>query len=76
MHLEALNTRAIQQLLTEDLAELINQILMKNSFEFGAQHFLQIHGTAIGTSMAPRYTNMFMGRLERELLACSMVVIH
>ena len=30
---------------TEDLAELIKQILTKNNFEFGDSHFLQIHGT-------------------------------
>ena len=46
--IEALNTRAIQQPPTEELAELINQILMKNNFEFGDQHFLQIHGQPWG----------------------------
>ena len=42
---------------------------MKNNFEFGDQHFLQIHGTAMGTRMAPSYANIFMGKLEQELLA-------
>ena len=66
---EALNTRIIQQSPTEDLAELINQILTKNNFEFGDQHFLQVHGTAMGTRMAPSYANIFMGKLEQQLLA-------
>ena len=66
---EALNTRTIQQPPTEDLAELINQILTKNNFEFGDQHFLQVHGTAMGTHMAPSYANIFMGKLEQQLLA-------
>ena len=65
---EVLNTRIIQQPPTEDLAELINQILTKN-FEFGDQHFLQVHGTAMGTRMAPSYANIFMGKLEQQLLA-------
>ena len=29
---------------------------------------LQVHGTAMGTRMAPSYANIFMGRLENRLL--------
>ena len=68
---EALNSRTTKQPPTEDLAELIKQILTKNNFEFGDSHFLQIHGTAMGTRMAPSYANIFMGKLEKELLAHS-----
>jgi hypothetical protein len=32
------------------------------------EHFLQINGTVMGTKMAPSYANIFMGRLERNLL--------
>ena len=30
--------------------------------------YLQIHGTAISTCMAPSYANLFLGRLEHEFL--------
>ena len=38
------------------------------NFEFNGTHYLQVQGTAMGTEMAPAYGNMFMGRLERQLL--------
>ena len=66
---EALNTRTQLQPPTEDLVELIKQILTKNTFIFAGQHYLQTHGTAMGTRMAPSYTNLFMGRLESRILA-------
>ena len=65
---EALNTRETQSPPTADLAELISQILNKNALIFGEQHYLQIHGTAMGTRMAPSYANLFMAQLERKLL--------
>ena len=30
--------------------------------------YLQVHGTTMGTRTAPSYANLFMGKLERELL--------
>ena len=33
--------------------------------------YLQLHGTAMGTKMAPAYANLFMGDLEQKLLAQS-----
>ena len=44
-------------------------ILTMNNFEFDNNHFIQIHQTAMGTHMAPAYTNLFMGDLEEKLLA-------
>ena len=35
---------------------------------FEEEHYLQIHGTAMGTQMAPSYANIFMGDLERKIL--------
>ena len=35
---------------------------------FEDKHFLQIHGTAMGTRMAPSYANIFIGDLERRIL--------
>ena len=40
----------------------------KNHFSFDGLHYLQKHGTAMGTRMTPSYTNIFMGKLERDLL--------
>ena len=44
-------------------------ILTMNNFEFDNNHFIQIHGTAMDTRMAPAYANLFMGDLEEKLLA-------
>ena len=40
-------------------------ILGMNNFSFNGQHFLQTHGTAMGTRMAPSYANLFMGNFEQ-----------
>ena len=64
----ALNTRQVLQPPTEDVIHLINLILTKNSFVFEGEHYLQIHGTAMGTQMAPSYANIFMGDLQRKIL--------
>ena len=66
--IEALNTRETQSPPTADLAELISEILDKNAFVFGEQHYLQVHSTAMGTRMAPSYANLFMAQLEGRLL--------
>ena len=64
----ALNSRQVLQPPTDDLVNLIKLILNKNNFIFNDQHYLQVHGTAMGTRMAPAYANIFMGRLESILL--------
>ena len=43
-------------------------ILNKNSFSFNNEHFLEIHGTAMGSTMAPTYAKIFVAMLERKLL--------
>ena len=43
-----------------------------NNFEFENNHYLQLHGTAMGTKMAPAYANLFMGDLEQKILAQSL----
>ena len=48
--------------------DILSLILHKNSFAFNNEHFLQIHGTAMGSPMAPNYANIFMAMLERKLL--------
>ena len=36
---------------------------------FNGDHYLQTGGTAMGTSLAPNYANLFMDRLETKALA-------
>ena len=32
------------------------------------EYYVQKHGTAMGTKMAPAYANLFMGKLEEQAL--------
>ena len=66
----ALNTRAyLYSLPVEDLIELIRLVLTKNIFTCAGQHYLQSHGTDMGTHAASSYANIFIGRLESQILA-------
>ncbi len=63
-----LNKRSKLNPPTETVCDLINIILKNNNFDFNGQFFLQKHGTAMGTRMAPPYANLFMGALEARAL--------
>ena len=65
---EMLETRDVLDPPTDDIVNLTSLILKKNNFTFNGLHHLQKHGTAMGTRMAPSYANIFMGRLEHNLL--------
>ena len=39
-----------------------------NNFSFNNEHYLQVHGTAMGTRMAPSYANLFMGKFEQHAI--------
>ena len=56
----------------EILGELMNLVLKK----FNEQFYLQIQGTAMGTKMAPAYANLFMGKLEEQLINLAPNHIH
>ena len=43
-------------------------VLTLNNFEFNGEHFLQIGGTAMGTRLAPSYTNLFMSDFEDKFV--------
>ena len=43
-------------------------ILTMNNFSFSDNHYLQIHGTTMGTKMAPSYANLFLGYFEANAL--------
>ena len=38
-------------------------------FEFNGEFYLQTGGTAMGTSLAPNYANLFMDKFETKALA-------
>ena len=40
-----------------------------NNFIFNGKHYLQIHGTAMGTRMAPSYANLFLAKFEADALS-------
>ncbi|XP_078374399.1 uncharacterized protein LOC144657936 [Oculina patagonica] len=63
-----LDTRQNKSLPTERICDLIRMILNMNNFSFNNQHYLQIHGTAMGTRMAPSYANLFMGKFEQNAI--------
>ena len=44
----------------------------RNDFTFNGDHYLHIHGTAMGTKMAPSYANTFMRKFEKQLLESSI----
>ena len=51
----------------DNLVDLAELVLKNKNLTFNGKHYLQILGTAIGTRMAPSYTNIFMGKVESDL---------
>ena len=47
-------------------------ILTMNKFIFNDRNFIQKHGMAMGTKMAPAFANLFMGNFERKALNNSL----
>ena len=62
--------------LQEDIVAFAELVLKNNNFEFNGKHYVQALGTAIGTRMAPSYANIFMDKLERELISSAEVKPH
>ena len=56
---------------THFLRDMLRLILQENSFQFNGKHYLQIHGTAMGTKMAVSFANLFMAAVETEILSQS-----
>ena len=63
-----LRTSSHKTIPTSTLCDLIRMILTMNNFSFNDNHYLQIHGTAMGTKMAPSYANLFLGFFEANAL--------
>ena len=55
-----LTMNTIDQALINDILTLVDFILKHNLFVFDDERYLQTNGTAMGTKMAPTYTNIFM----------------
>ena len=58
---------------TRFLSEMISLILQENSFQFNGKDYLQTHGTAMGTKMAVAFANIFMAKIEKEILGQSSI---
>ncbi|XP_071150518.1 uncharacterized protein [Mytilus edulis] len=69
---EVWNSRPVKYPPTECLVKMLTLVLKKNNFTFDGDHYLQVNGTAMGTKMAPSYANIFMGKLEKQLLETSV----
>ena len=67
-HRRSLNNRQDKSLPAENICDLIRMILTMNNFSFNNEHYLQKHGTAMGTRMAPSYANLFMGKFEQQAI--------
>ena len=59
-----LETLLVRQPPTDSLTGEMEMILTKNNFTFADQNYLQMHGMAVGTWMAPSYAHLFMGHPE------------
>ena len=58
-------------ILTPLLEQALRLILQENSFQFNVKNYLQIHGTAMGTKMAVAFANIFMSKVETEIISQS-----
>ena len=54
---------------THYLREMLRLILKENSFQFNGKHYLQTHGTAMGTKTAVSFANVFMAHIETTILS-------
>ena len=46
---------------TDEIIRVVNHVLENNVFAFENECFIQIHGKAMGTRMAPSIATLFMG---------------
>ena len=50
------------------MKEYLDMITHNNVFEFNGKHYIQIRGVPMGNIMAPSYSGIFMGELEKKLI--------
>ena len=59
---------------TRFLSQTLSLILQEtDSFQFNLKDYLQTHGTAMGTKMAVAFANIFMAKIEKEILRQSSI---
>ena len=58
---------------TKFLRRMLCLILKENSFQFNRRHYLQTHGTAMGTKMAVAFANIFMAKIEKGIVSKSII---
>ena len=58
---------------TKFLRQMLCLILKENSFQFNWPHYLQTHGTAMGTKMAVAFANVFMAKIEKGIMSKSKI---
>ena len=61
---------------TETVVNVADHVLSNNVFNFENTFYQQIHGTAMGTPMAPSVANLFMASLEEDMLQNSPVPVN
>ena len=49
-------------------SHVLSLILQDNSFQFNGKDYLQTHGTAMGTKMAVAFANIFIAKIEKEII--------
>ena len=60
--------RSFRFQLTSSLREMLKLVLEENSYHFNGQNYLQTHGTAMGTKLAVSFANIFLAKVETDVL--------
>ena len=60
--------RSTSTIRTEALCDLLRMILNMNIFDVNNNYYIQKHGTAMGTRMAPSCANLFLPKFETDAL--------
>ena len=68
-----LTTKISPPIPTQSLERADRLILKENSFQFYGKIDLQTHGTAMGTKVAAAFSNIFIAKVETELLNKSAI---
>lgn len=50
------------------IKELVKLVLTKNAFMYKDTHYLQVKGTAMGSTMAPNYASLYVGSFEHDFV--------
>ena len=66
---EKLESRKNKTITSKMLRSLMMLVLKCNAFSFGTSIYKQVKGTCMGTPMAPNYANLFMDRLENNIIS-------